>query len=326
MPDNSYQQYFEAQKAMFEEWKKYMRSTWMEGGGKSGPGLGASEAQADFWQKAEQSYKAYQALFELWQKISAGGENLDSKAAHKIYEEWSKQCFALIRGGLTPSLPGWLKDFAGKFLDNLESSSSIMGDYFKDWSAGGESLREAFFKSFGAGPKGYIDFLEAWRKNYDETFGKLLNSPAYGKDMDFWQRQKASFDKFIKYNIAVNKFYLSIFNIAQDATRQSMDDYVTLLGKGEQPKSFDEFYKYWSRLVSDSYQKVLFSEELSVLAGNMVDEMSRFKIEYDRLCELYLKYVPVPKKSDMDDLYKTVDELKKELRELKKELRGHEKP
>jgi polyhydroxyalkanoate synthesis regulator phasin len=77
--------------------------------------------------------------------------------------------------------------------------------------------------------------------------------------------------------------------------------------------------------VTATYDKVLFSEQYSKLAGNMVDEMSRFKLAFDELCEAYLANFPVAKKSDMDALAKTVHELKKEVQELKKEIKKNDK-
>lgn len=328
MPSNFYQQYFEAQKTMFDEWQNYMKSLYSKGFG-AAEGMSfipeeyykkMSEAPYDFWKKANESQKSYFAVFELWQKMSEKAPGMDSKAAMQIYEDWSKQYFSLIRSNFLPHLPEYLKDFTEKFVANMESSNKMAGEYLKVWASAEEPFKQAFQTAMADGPKGYVEFLEVWRKQYDETFGKLMNAPTFGKDMEFWKQQKDSFDRFIKYNIAAARFYASLFDIMEDATRRALENYVKMCADGTQPKTFEEFYKYWTKQVSASYDKVLFSDELSRLAGNMVDEMSRFKIAYDKLCESYLKFVPVPAKSDMDALYKSVYELKKELRALKKEM------
>lgn len=132
-------------------------------------------------------------------------------------------------------------------------------------------------------------------KSYENTFGKLISAPTFGKDMAFWQSQKSSFNSYIKYNIASTKFYMSLVEIAREATRKTLDDYVAMRKEGTQPKTFDEFYKSWNKTVSKAYDKVLFSEEISVLAGNMVNEMAKFKMEYDKACEMWLASMPIPK-------------------------------
>ncbi len=82
------------------------------------------------------------------------------------------------------------------------------------------------------------------------------------------------------------------------------------------PRRFEEFYKYWADNINSAYQKVLLSDDFSKLVGHMVEAMSEFKKVYDKLFELWLTNMPVPK-VEMDSLCKTVYDLKKELRALK---------
>ena len=333
MANNFYQQYFEAQQAMFDAWQKHMTSAF--GGKKTGDEEGESdnsmnfyqklyEAPNDFWKKASESYKSYHAIFELWKTLCENKAPLDSQAAADIYSTWVKQSFALIRSNLLPNLPGYMKDITERIFETIETSNEVMADSMKAWAANDQSLQKAFQDMLVNGPKGYISFLEAWQQSYDTTFGKFINAPTFGKDMDLWRNQKASFDHFVKFNTAAAKFYASLFEIAQDATKQVLQDYASMQAEGTQPKTFDEFYKYWAKTITAAYEKVLFSENLSVLSGNMVDAMSKFKMEYDKLCAFYLEGFPVPKKADIDDLYKIVYELKKEIRALKKENSDHE--
>lgn len=332
MPSNFYQQYFESQKAMFDAWQKYMATAYDKTAGEKEDAAPnpmefyhkMMEAPNEFWKKTSESYKSYHAVFELWQKLSENAPKLDTQAVLNIHEEWVKQYFDLIKSNFLPSLPGYMQPFTGKVVETMEASNAAMAETMQTWAASGESLYKTFQEALGKGPKGYIDFLEAWQQSYDATFGKFVNAPTFGKDMEFWKHQKASFDRFVKFNTAAAKFYASLFEIAQDATKQVLEDYAAMQAQGTQPKTFDEFYKYWSKAVTAAYEKVLFSENLSVLSGNMVDAMSRFKMESDKLWAFYLAQMPIPKKSDMDDLHKTVYELKKELRALKKEIRANE--
>lgn len=333
MPNPFYLQYLESQKAMYEEWQKHMQSPFFKSDSAATdvPGNPMAfyakmfDSPENLMKKANDSYKSYYAVLELWNKLAEAGPGVNSKTVMDIYDTWSTQYFALLKNNLAAEMPAPVREFREKLIHSMESSNTMMRDYFNTWAEYEEPLKKAFQDSLGNGPQGYIEFLEVWQKSYEESLGKLMDAPTYGRDMDFWKQQKASFDRFIKYNIANAKFHASLFEIAQDATKQVLNDYVEMQSQGNQPKTFEEFYKYWSKVVSSTYEKVLFSENLSVLSGNVVDAMSRFKLEYDKLCEMYLKNMPVPKNSDMDDLYKTVYELKKELRALKKEIRSNGK-
>lgn len=331
MMTNFFQRSFEMQKNMFDEWQDYMKSSFKQFQSPAGEADNTANSSSEwfdkacanaeeFWSKVGKSSKSYQAIFELWKELAEKNETLDNKAALEIYDAWCKQHFGLLRDNLVPQLPDFMKDVAGRYVESLEASARVTNDCLKNWAANDAALQQAFCNALNKGPKGYIEYLEQWEKSYENTFGKLIGAPTFGKDMAFWQSQKSSFNSYIKYNIASTKFYMSLVEIARDATRKALDDYVAMRKEGTQPKTFDEFYKYWNKTVSKAYDKVLFSDEISVLAGNMVNEMSRFKMAYDNACEMWLANMPIPKKSDMNDLYRTVHEMKKELRALKRQI------
>ncbi|MDR1686188.1 MAG: hypothetical protein LBR82_07090 [Desulfovibrio sp.] len=329
MTGQVYEKFFEAQKSLFDEWQKNMQASFKKFAGDSGEGEKPSdfykkafESPQDFMKKIAESTEVYQSLFELWKKLSEGGAKLDAKTAGAIYDAWAGRFFTLLHNAFVPSVPAFMQKFAEIFVSKLESSDKVLSDNYKNLFAADEQLRTAWFNSLDKGPKGYIDFLEVFRKVYDETAGKAAKAPTFGKDMDVWKSRQAVMDSWIKYNIASNRFYAALAEIAGEATKKALNDYVEMCAGDNKIKTFEEFYKYWSKTVSATYDKVLFSDEVSMLAGNMVDEMAKFRAEFDRFFELSFASLPIPKKSDMDDLYATVYELKKEVRALRKEIRN----
>jgi len=317
----------------FDEWKKQMESA-----GQFPGMLGdfdftfnpseyyrnmAATAQ-DFWKKAGESKETYSALVELWRQLAEDLPGMDSKSIMEVYEKWSKEYASQLRSSLTPHIPDYMKDFSEKWMDNLELTGEKALENLKAWMSNGEDLQQAVQKMMAGSPNAYIEFMEVLKKNYEDTFGRIAHQPTFGKDMEFWRRYRDSFDRYVKFNIAATGFYTAMYEVIRDSTRKVIEDYMAMASEGDQPQTFDEFYKYWSKQVSANYDKVLFYEEYGRLAGNMVDEMARFKIAFDELCESYLAHLPVARKSDMEALHKTVYDLKKELRSLKKEIKGKE--
>ena len=306
-------------KKSFEAWQEQMQPAW-EKGFEEWKNMSAMQ---DFWAKAAESQKTYAALSELWQQLTEKSAAQDSQGVLDVYAQWNGQYANLLRSGLMPNVPDYIKEYSEKWIDNLEQSGETMLEHIKTWTGTGEALLAAIENTLNNSPNAYIELMEAWKKTYEETFGLFARNPVFGKDMAFWQRHKDSFDRFVKFNIAATGFYTAMYEVIRESTLKVMEDYAALSAKGEEPKSFDEFYSYWAKQVSATYDKVLFSEQYGRLAGNMVDEMAKFRLAYDALCESYLTQFPVPKKSDMDELHKTVYELKKELRALKKEIEDH---
>ncbi|MDR2124729.1 MAG: hypothetical protein LBP38_07105 [Desulfovibrio sp.] len=329
MADQVYEKFFEAQKALFDEWQKNMQASFKQFAAGSGEGETPSdfykkafESPQDFIKKIAASTEVYQSLFELWKKLSEGGAKPDAETVGKIYDAWSGRFFALLHDAFVPSVPAFMQNFAELFVSKLESSDKVLSDNYKNWFAADEQLRVAWFNAQGKGPRGFIDFLEVFRKVYDETAGKAAKAPTFGKDRDLWKSRQAVMDSYIKYSIASSRFYAALAEIAGDATKKALDDYAEMSAGDNKIKTFDEFYKYWNKTVSATYDKVLFSDEMSMMAGNMVDEMAKFRAEFDKFFELSFASLPIPKKSDMDDLYATVYDLKKEVRALRREIRN----
>ncbi|MBQ4347638.1 MAG: hypothetical protein IJC39_04255 [Firmicutes bacterium] len=336
MSENYYKQYFEAQKAMFDAWEKNMKNaTFNEDGSlkafnpteQYNAFIEKSKETAEafsknftdpenLWKNANESYKAYYSIYQLWKKLSEKAG--DIKNVNELYNEWQDEYFDYVKKNFLPGLPGYIKEMTEKFIDTAEVSRGVMCSFMKPW------MDDEHMKNIFEGTKdpteNYLLFLKEWQDNYNQTYGKLFNAPAFGLNRDIIEKQMRSFDKFVKYSVTFNEFYTSVYKIGQDATKKVIEDYIAMTADNTQPKTYDEFYKYWSKNISAAYDKVFFSDDFSKLSGEIVDTMSRFKIEYDKLCESLLVNVPVPTKSDMKSLYKTVYELKKELRALKTEV------
>jgi len=331
MYNNFYEQFLELQKTGFNEWQKYIENTF---GSFAKEGMASFQFNIDefydsmanttqeFWKKVDESKEVYSAVLQLWHSLSEEPVSLDAKGALEVYEKWNKENFKLLRNSLAPNVPDYLKEFSDKLMDYSELSSEKIIENMKLGVAGGEELQKAMQKMTIGNPRAYIEFMEVLRKNYEETFGRMTSQPMFGKDMEFWRRYIENFDRYVKFNIAAAEFYAAMYEVIHESTQKVVEEYIAMTKEGEQHKTFDEFYKYWAKQVSSTYDKVLFSDEYGQLAGNMIDEMSRFKLAYDELSEVYLASLPIARKSDMDALHKTVYELKKEVRALKKAVKG----
>jgi hypothetical protein len=335
-PADYYNKLFETSqdywKKNYDEWQKLVQSAEQHSGITGNFDFNPADfyknmtsAAQDFWKKADESKNTYTALLDLWRQLAEKSTTLDNKGITEVYEKWNRQFADLFRDSMTPDVPGYVKDFNEKWMDCFKTSGETMMDNAKAWTSSFEEFQKAAQRAQAGGPNSVIEFMEALKKNYEETFGQMARHPMFGKDMEFWRRHRDSFDRFVKYNIAASGFYTAMYDVISDSTRRVIEEYAAMSARGDQFKSFEEFYKYWSKQVSATYDKALFTEQYCRLAGNMVDEMSRFKMAYDELIESYLANQPIAKKSDMNALYKTVYELKKELRSLKKEMKNNEK-
>ncbi len=338
----SYAEYFEMQKNMFAEWEKYTQATGLNDFAKNTnfdfkpaeffnkmteETKKYNEKVAEqfeevnkFWTNIGQSYKSYETVYDLWKELNKDGV-LEAKDAVKIYELWVEKNLDFVKTSFIPNFPVKMQEYCSKVLDNINTASKTSNDFAKSWAESEKAFKDAFSEFNSGDAKSYVEYLESFKKSYDDTIGKFMNGPTFGKDMEFWKAQNASFDKFVKYNIASSKFNASMQEIAKEATEQVVNDFVNMSKDGTQPKTYDEFYKYWAKKVSKAYEQILLTDHFGKLSGEIVDSMSKFKMESDKLFEMYVANTPLVTKSEMDSLHKTVYDLKKEVRSLKAELK-----
>lgn len=275
------------------------------------------EDPQNIWEKANESYKAYNGIYKLWEKLYTKPANLDFKNINEVYDEWQTQYTDYIKKVFASFLPDNFKSITTISIETLESYRNAMNTLWKPWLDSFDSVKDIFGDAMMNDPQAYLDFLELWQNNYEESFSKLIKSPAFGKDRELLEKQKVSMDKYVRYSIAVSKFNITVYKIGQETTKKVMEEYINMLSDNSQPKTYEEFYTYWAKQINSAYEELFLSDDFSRLVGHMINAMSQFKLEYDRLIEAYLAELPVPKKSEMDSLFKTIYDIKKELKSLR---------
>lgn len=146
-----------------------------------------------------------------------------------------------------------------------------------------------------------------------------------GINRELLEKQYDGIDKTITFMTTYLEFFGQVFKVSQETMLKVITDYTEMLKEGKQPKTMEEFHKYWAKEIDKSFDKIYLTDDFSKLMSTFVDSTMDLKKESDKLMEEYVSILPIPKKSDMDSLYKTVYNLKKEIRTLKKELeRLHE--
>lgn len=182
------------------------------------------------------------------------------------------------------------------------------------------SSTDSFMAGMLKDPEEFMDFFEEVKKDYSETFNKLLKIPAMGI---FRKDQEEYFRLINNYNILmINQleFVGRILILVSKNTDKVIKDFISMYKIGGNVKTFDEFYKYWKDSLDKSMDSMFYSDEFSKLLASYMESNMDFKISMDKMLEKQLSVFPVVLKSDIRSLYKTVYDLKKEVRSLREEL------
>lgn len=338
---NMFNQSIEAQKNMFEVWQKMFNPISEELLEKNSKDLMnynplnyfkeiielsnklSSNYMGDPYQvlnKINESTDAYYSVFKIWQKLKEDTFEPTAEAMKVAFEEWREQYSEYMNKHYIPLLPEPMKKVLEQSMSVMESYRSATNKFWEPWIGNEKELSDAFFRGLLNDPSAYLEYLKLWKENYDNSFSKFLNTPMMGINRELLEKQFDSLDKYIRFNVHLNEYLANIYKLGQETMKKTLNDYAAMYKEGMQPKSFEEFYKYWTKEINNAFDRLFFSDDFSKLVGHTLDAMTSFKIEVDKLWEEYLTFMPIAKKSEMDSLYKTVYEMKKEIKSLRKEL------
>lgn len=271
-------------------------------------------------QSSQVYYNLYKLYTDLYEKnIEPTEENLK-----KYLDQAKEQSLQYVNNYIFPYLPTDLQDIIKKSMGLGESYQAALKTIYGPWADSAKTLTDNFMMGAFKDPEGFLDYFETWKKNYSETFGKLLNIPQFGLDRNNIQERMQTFDKYIRFVAYYTELLVKLSTLVNETTENVVKETFEMIKSGTQPKTFEEFYNYWKTTLSNNFDKLFYSDEFSKFLGNFVDSLMVLKIDVDKVLEDSIRFLPVPTKTDMDSLYKTVYDLKKEVRALKRQLRESE--
>ncbi|MDX9873102.1 MAG: poly(R)-hydroxyalkanoic acid synthase subunit PhaE [Clostridia bacterium] len=270
--------------------------------------------------KLLEGQQAYHNAYKTWLKLNEESFKPSAEAARKMYEEWVANFSEQMKSSYLSYLPEPMKKIIEESVSLMEAYRKAAEKLWQPWLESQENLTENFAAGITYDPKAYLEFLQIWKENYEQSISKLVNIPMMGYNREFLEKQSDNFDKFIRFSTLVNEVMANIYKIGQETMKKVIEDYAELYKEGQEIKTFDDFYRFWAKEIGDALDALYFSSDFSELIGHTLQAMTELKKESDKLWEDYLKYLPIPKNSDMNSLYKTMNELKKEIKTLKKEI------
>ncbi|QHI72815.1 poly(R)-hydroxyalkanoic acid synthase subunit PhaE [Aminipila terrae] len=263
----------------------------------------------------------YYNVYKLWEDLNKQAFKPEMKEYTEMYGKWKDEYMNFVKQSVIPYLPKPMQSFVKEPMEIMEMYKGFVEKFYGPWIESSEVLKDYMVQGTYKNPIAYLDFMKLWEDNYSKSFGKILNSPTMGFNKEYYEKQQESMDTFVKYMTLLGEFSANIFSVAQKTMEDILDNYMEMQKSGNQPKTFKEFYEYWSKENENAYLKLFNTEDFSKLFSELVDSSMVFKMRYDGLIEEYLKFMPIPTKSEMNSLYKTVYDLKKQVKDARKELK-----
>lgn len=294
----------------FEKWREYYNPLEM--------GKAFTPAVKDLIEKMMQANTYYLNVYKFWKELENLQINPVAEEMKKYTSDLIKKYDVMFKDMVLPMLPQEFQSFAKDPLELFKTYVKTGSDFYAPWTENAKQLRDLFIEGVLADKTKLGEFFELWRSQFDKTFGAIILSPSFGLNKELIEQQSRAFDTFIDMVLLSADFTSRIFAVQNENLDEMVQKYLEMTEKGIQPKTFNEFYTYWSNELEKVFDSYFATPEYSKLLGQLSTAAMEYKIEVQKLIERYLADTPIVTRSEINSLYKTIYELKKELKAMKK--------
>lgn len=163
------------------------------------------------------------------------------------------------------------------------------------------------------------NIFESWTEMYEKEFQQFFRIPKVGLIRTYQERFYTALDKYNIFQSTMTEF-IRLLSLPVNKSFVVMQQNIgEMVENGNLPSDTEKYYQMWIKILEGHFMKLFQSPEyLQTLAKTMAS-LSEFSVAKDAVFEDILKVLPIPNRSEIDDLEREIYELKKRLRILEKQ-------
>jgi hypothetical protein len=180
-------------------------------------------------------------------------------------------------------------------------------------------------KRLGQTAEGYTfndideNIFQSWTEMYEKEFQQFFRIPKVGLVRTYQERFYTALDKYNIFQSTMAEFIrlLSLpINKSFVVMQQNIGEMVE---KGDIPNDTEKYYQMWIKILEGHFMKLFQSPEYLQTLAKTLASLSEFSVAKDAVFEDILRVLPIPNRSEIDDLEREIYELKKRIRIIEKQ-------
>jgi class III poly(R)-hydroxyalkanoic acid synthase PhaE subunit len=273
--------------------------------------------------KLFRGFDTYIKLYDFWMPmVKAMQENAFSPELYKEMADPKKYKEAMdkIFGFATPD---GMSQFFGESNKLVDTWGSAAQNFVQPW-AGAMQKNFSAFSDLGNlnDPNSGMNMFHNLFGAFEGTIGKAFKIPPVGKDREKTELMLKTLDKYAVYTARNVEFKHKMYITGQEAMQKVVAAIAKKIKDGEEVKNYNEFFKIWTDVNEKEFYALFKTEEFSRIQAQVLESALDFRRNFHSVIEQSLADFPVPVRSEMNDVYKTIYDLKKRVRTLEKKLNG----
>ena len=259
-----------------------------------------------FYTNSFPGYDTFTKLFTFWK----GMEN-----PNEFLRNYSDQYMRLMETVMNGVFPAGTQAFVVKPKELMDTCVIFYNSVMAPWMEIDQALIERIAKG---DTRAYVELFREINKKYDETFAKVFNMAGLGLNREKYEKQMKVMNLSYKQMFVTAELMSMVYDTVLSTLKVLMDEYQNLLKESKGAVTFKDFYDLWYKVNENALTDMLNTDEFSKAFGELGDVSGQYVQATNAVYEDLLSSLPIPTKTDMDSLYKTVYNLRKEVRDLKK--------
>lgn len=271
-------------------------------------GMPNMEAWTQMWSGKVPGLDAYTKLFDLWKGMEdpiAFLQNYQEK-----YTDFMQEVFKNF-------LPAGSMALFEKPQDLVNTCIDFYKSFLSPWM----QIDASILERIAAGDRrAYIDFFKDFNIKYEASVEKMFSMMGMGANRESNEDQMKVMNAYIKMLFTAGELVALVTDSCRDSAKVLVERYQKNIKEGKVVTTFREFYNLWYSVTEEILLGLLNTDEFSKVFGDFADKYAQYMIACNKVQERMLASLPIPTKTDMDSLYKTVYDLRKAVRDLTREI------
>lgn len=262
---------------------------------------------------------AWSAMGRMWSGKGAGASTGDPGAAPLGSLEAQLRLWTALQKGMGD---GSGLEAALKVLGTLPDLSlqllQTAGNGFSLWQSRWIERLHKMAESGGAYDFRDLDreFLNRWTEVYRQEFQKFFKIPQLGLTRFHQEKINAALDRYNLFLAAASEFVHLMGVPVTRSIQVFQNQLAEMAEKGTLPEDSQRVYQLFIRVLEGHFMTLFQSPEYTEVLAKAIAAMNDFLAARQEVMETFLRTIPLPTQTELDELYREIYLLKKRIRVL----------
>ncbi len=169
--------------------------------------------------------------------------------------------------------------------------------------------------------KSWMDLSSTyWHAAYEQTLDRLTQLPPLGLNREVNLKLLRAFDAWARLYPTGLAYQQVLLEVQLRALEELLQTLTAMAQQGEPLKDWVQLQQLWGNIVDRVFEATFVAEPNLRVRGSFVNAINHSRICQQELMEVWLNWMNLPTRREIDEIHKTIYELRKEVRRLQQAL------